>query len=285
MNLLILDDNIIDQVIEKCKSKKLRKTLLKETNLTLTKLLEIAQINEAVAHQSKQYETHASQKLSDTDTEDNPEEVNKIFKNKLMKSRINANPQQKSMDSSCYRCGSKQHLAHQCEATKGKTCNSCGKICHFSNVCKSNYQKNRYQKESTFNKQTHTNPRKVQYIYEESSDDEFVLALQKTPLRNNLFPVEINNTCTPVLIDSGSTVNIISQNYYDKLVNTPILPYKKNVYAFNTSNPLEITGCINVTVTANAHSTSAIFLVIPDAGTNILGKTTAIDLDLLRMSI
>ena len=37
----------------------------------------------------------------------------------------------------CYRCGSKNHLANKCENTKGKTCHTCGKMGHFSNVCRS----------------------------------------------------------------------------------------------------------------------------------------------------
>ena len=65
------DDAIIDQVVEKCYSSKLRKTLLKTTDLTLEKLLETAQISETVSRQSQNYASkHAQQShnvLSDDD--------------------------------------------------------------------------------------------------------------------------------------------------------------------------------------------------------------------------
>ena len=50
------DEEIIAQVIEKCTSKKLRKSLLKDENLDITRLLAAAQLHESVSHQSKDYE-------------------------------------------------------------------------------------------------------------------------------------------------------------------------------------------------------------------------------------
>ena len=52
------NDAIIDQVIEKCFSKKLRKALLKQSDadLTLDKVLELARVSETVARQSQNYE-------------------------------------------------------------------------------------------------------------------------------------------------------------------------------------------------------------------------------------
>ena len=50
-------DEIVDQVIDRCNSKKLRKRLLKERDLTLDKLLEIALVIEAADHQSVKYES------------------------------------------------------------------------------------------------------------------------------------------------------------------------------------------------------------------------------------
>ena len=50
-----VQDEIVDQVIEKCRSHKLRKRLLRETELDLTKTIEIAQIAEAMEVQSREY--------------------------------------------------------------------------------------------------------------------------------------------------------------------------------------------------------------------------------------
>ena len=49
-----IEDEIIDQVIEKCKSSKLRKSLMKQEATTLAKILELALVMETISHHSKQ---------------------------------------------------------------------------------------------------------------------------------------------------------------------------------------------------------------------------------------
>lgn len=73
-------DEIVDQVIEKCCSKKLRKRLLREPNIDLDKMLEIAQISETTDRQVKQY---TNNKLLDPAAHESAgasddEEINKI---------------------------------------------------------------------------------------------------------------------------------------------------------------------------------------------------------------
>ena len=48
-------DTIVDQIIEKCTSSKLRKRLLREKDLTLDKTLEIAQIMESTDRLMEKY--------------------------------------------------------------------------------------------------------------------------------------------------------------------------------------------------------------------------------------
>ena len=292
-----VEDEIIDQVIEKCNPNKLRKNLLRQTDLTLTKLLETAQLNETVSHQSKQYTpNHQTKYDSDPD-----EEVNRIApRNRKYKSRINANPNQSSNFNNtqrssstakesllCFRCGSSDHLAHQCEITKGKSCHTCGKMGHFSNVCQSKNRNHEPASTTKFDQTKKSHQKLVNYIFADSSDDDFVLAIHhnKVPQisQSHLYPVKINGTSVPVLIDSGSTVNILSKDVYDKLSPLHIHQHHKNVYAFNTEEPLAVTGSVKVTVKTNSTSAEASFLLIPDANTNILGKDTAIILDLLRI--
>ena len=275
-------DEIVDQVIEKCNSNKLRKRLLKEKDLNLDTLLEIAYIIESTDHQSKQYKKSMSQELL-SDDDDNA--INKISHHrhkklpiKYKKSPIGlpfqispGNRAQPLQSQTCYRCGSKTHLANKCEVTKGKSCNACGKPGHFSNVCKS-----RPLSRST-----------IQYLVaESSSDDEFVFAISShnQMKHSNMFPITINGQSIHVLIDSGSTVNVISESLLKSMSPRPsIKPYHKKVYGFNTDQPLDIIGSFYAEVKVDSMTTTAEFLVLPTASTTILCSNTAIMLNLLRI--
>ena len=275
------NDEIVDQVIEKCKSNKLRKRLLKEKDLDLDSLLEIAHIIESTDHQSKQYSK--PQVLLSDDNDD--EEINKIshHKHKKMAGKYKKSPiglpsssppsniAQSSL--SCFRCGSKTHLANKCEVTKGKSCNTCGKPGHFSNVCMS--------------KQTHAKST-VKYLRtESSSEDEFLFAISSSSgqIKNdNMYPITVNGQYLNALIDSGSTVNVISQSLLTLMSPQPsIKSHYKKVYGFNNKQPLNIIGSFHAEIIADKMTTHAEFLILPNAPTTILSYSTAFALNLLRI--
>ena len=58
------DSAVVDQVITKCKSNRLRRRLLREPNLTLPKLLEVAYATEAAEEQASQIEHEQVDQLS-----------------------------------------------------------------------------------------------------------------------------------------------------------------------------------------------------------------------------
>ena len=89
--------------------------------------------------------------------------------------------------------------------TRGKTCNKCGKQAHFSKMCQAKNQKVRY----------------IAAVHDDSStDDDFVFVIGQHLTK---FPVVINNVPGNVIIDSGSSVNIITQDLYDKMEPKPTL--------------------------------------------------------------
>ena len=131
------DEEIVDQIIEKCYSNKLRKGLLSEPDLSLNKLIQIAQAMEAANRQVKQYQDSAVLRAKSHGS-DSEQEVGELLNSlsfnthgkKIIKSGIT------SKQRICYCCGSKNHYANMCEVTKGKCCNTCGCPGHFSNVCR-----------------------------------------------------------------------------------------------------------------------------------------------------
>ncbi|XP_057310511.1 uncharacterized protein K02A2.6-like [Hydractinia symbiolongicarpus] len=275
-----IDDEIVDQVIEKCTSRKLRKRLLKESELTLVKLCDIATIMEAADHQVAQY-TKSTLSRNQEDEDSEQDDVNfisrKIKRTGLRKSgiaktppTIHTGPSQNNQPY-CYRCGKKDHRADKCIVTKGKSCHKCGIQGHFSNVCQSTKATVRYVTADT-----------------SSSDDDFVLAIDNDPNcpnhKNSMYPVDVDGQRVNVLIDSGSTINVISKSTLSALkLKSPILPYHKKVFAFGASSPLKVNGCIWVVVGAGEKVVSTRFVVVPQSSVTILGVETACKLDLLRV--
>ena len=100
-----VNEELVDQVIEKCHSNKLRKRLLREPGLNINKVIDIAQASEVASRQVLQYQdihttkTPASQQSSDEELPIH----NITLKGKYpKKSGIS---QSHSNTKVCYRCG------------------------------------------------------------------------------------------------------------------------------------------------------------------------------------
>lgn len=117
-----LEENLKDQIIENCESTALRREMLKQGDVCLDKILNIAKIFETVSRQEKTFSNVGEKKhLS--------EEVNKIGSSTYRGKRKYADFKQME----CHRCGYTGHLAREnsCPA-KGKSCSKCGGRDHFA---------------------------------------------------------------------------------------------------------------------------------------------------------
>ena len=288
----------------------MRKRLLREKDLTLDKTLEIAQIMEStdrlmekynnsdslLNHQDSDNENvhHITSKMKklksthhhkvDPPRSDDSEEdgVNRIHtrRNPYKKSAISSKGSKpyETQDSStsgtfCYRCGHPSHLANKFKVAIGKTCGKCGKEGHLSRVCGQLAKSGRAKSASPY----------VSYIVADlvSSDDDFVLALG--PSTPDTFQINVNQS-TNVLIDSGSTVNVISKHVLDTLEpHATLQPYNRKVYSFHSKSPLPIEGVVDLPVHFQKHQLISEFVVVPSTVITILGRTDAATLNLLRV--
>lgn len=120
-----VEDNIKDQITEKCLSTKLRRDLLKLGDTSLDKILKASKIFEAIEEQSKTFDNRDADKIGLNDN------VNRIDSKPIFK--LNT---YKRIE--CTRCGFTGHRStdDKCPA-RGKTCNKCNGRDHFSRKCRS----------------------------------------------------------------------------------------------------------------------------------------------------
>ena len=98
------------------------------------------------------------------------------------------------------------------------------------------------------------------------------------------FTISINKNKVNMLTDSVSTLNIIDKSTYNQLHEAELLtPTYIKVYPYQTSNPLELEGKFNCSVTANGSTIPTTFDVIKSTGKCILGMNTSELLNLLRV--
>ena len=123
------DNQIRDQVVQRCKSHALRRKLLeKGENLTLALLLTTAATYEAVQPQLASMEggQHTVNLIRDSRRE--------------AQQRKGKEPGKKSKEA-CYRCGNVGRYGRDPNCpTKGKTCKKCGSANHFAVQCKRNHR-------------------------------------------------------------------------------------------------------------------------------------------------
>ena len=139
----------------------------------------------------------------------------------------------------CYCCGNTGHRAKdvRCPAN-GKTCRSCGKVSHFSTVCRCR----RNRPNSSSNQQAHANQVGEQVVY---TDDECVFRVCQLPSLLTTI-VALEGLSVRMIIDSGASVNIVDLDTYYEV---SVLKEVKIKYSFIYIwfyEPLNIRGTISV---------------------------------------
>ena len=205
------DNQIRDQVVQRCTSHDLRRKLLeKGDTLTLEVLLKTAASFEAV---QAQLESMKSRGVTVNQVRDSSE--NKHYhKGK----KTSGEPGNKT----CYRCGNTGHFGRDPECpAKGRTCRSCGGADHFSSQCRSKESKHRGDKKPK-------EKRKVRYMQGENDDEEDEYAFTvKSVSQPEKVQVIVGGCVVKMVIDSGASTNIVDKGLWSDLKQQKIVCVSK----------------------------------------------------------
>ena len=133
-----VDEMIRDQVVDKCASNSLRRRLLRETHITLDRLLQIARSIEASdLHATKMEEASDTSRQVNkicSGSQRSNEKIRGSSRSRRPKNARNSRaPSYDKRPVVCFCCGRSGHRAKDssCPAV-GKTCSNCGKQGHFA---------------------------------------------------------------------------------------------------------------------------------------------------------
>ncbi|KAG7302949.1 hypothetical protein JYU34_012943 [Plutella xylostella] len=262
------DEQMIDQITEKCDSVELRKKILTlGDDVTLDKIISEANALETVQRQLNNFDTIKPNR-------DLP--VNQVGMTKRKEHPAPA---------SCCRCrGNHPSDSKYCPA-RDKKCLKYGFIGHFRTCCRTRANKRKSDeitaKEDGVRgaKRQKTKPvEEVDYIFHIDGDDTITCTLGD---------VQID-----MLIDSGSKCNIISDVAWENLkssgirVENQIKNPDKKLMAYGSDKPLNVLGSFDsIIVVGNGKPLKATFFVVQNGTRNLLGKDTATKLGVLRIGL
>lgn len=287
-----LCEHVRDQFVDKCASSGLRRRLLRERDLTLESLLDIARASEAAASQADKME---GKSVSQQDT------VSKIA-HRPGQSRGERRPrdfprgpppQRASPESSttelCSNCGISGHKAGDlsCPA-RGQVCRKCQKKGHYARKCRGSRSGPGFR------------PRDVRVRAVEeghsvndaghlSEDDEYSFRIHTANAILTRMDIDINGHCVPMIVDSGTTVNIIDHGIWnwmrDRDHSLRLTPSDAQLFAYGCKNPLPVRGEFVATMRSQdtGRSSRSKVVVVDGDGGCLLSRETGETLGLLEM--
>ena len=238
-----LKDNLIrDRIVCGVRDNGVRRKLLQESELTLSKCVDICRANEATTAQLK--DMAASQT-----PEQEANAVNRKEGSKKPKSpKENGKGSKDQLSAECKYCGTKHERKRDKCPAYGKTCSSCGKPNHFAAKCFKN------SRESTKKRSQKPKRKKVSqlddisesyYSSEEEilsvSVDHTVNAVHMSKFKNKIFAhMEIANELVKMQVDSGASCNVLPRKFLPRDTEIKKTDLKLTTYSKTTLKVLGV---------------------------------------------
>ena len=120
----------------------------------------------------------------------------------------------------------------------------------------------------------------------ERDEDEYAFIVNSATSPEKM-DVTIGGAVVEMLIDSGTSTNVIDKNLWSKLKQDKIKCVSrksdKKLYSYGSKQPLNVLGTFSALVRIEGKETEAEFVVINGEGVALLGRETAIQLGVLKL--
>ncbi|XP_063436697.1 uncharacterized protein LOC134718136 [Mytilus trossulus] len=263
------------QIIQGCHSTRLRRKALRE-DTTLEGLISLARALEL------------SEKQASEIVQSDKQSANAVRKGvgkrrngpRFLQTQTDQNVKKKT---TCRNCGGDFPHANKCPAF-GKSCNSCKKLNHFASVCRSK----RMDGTSTFKRKVNTvDNYEHDDAHDSSSDDGYIFGLRENTVNKvqkgqPKINVKINNSNVDILIDTGSSINVIDESTFENIKCKPKLSHADSkVFAYGSDKNLKLMGKFHATIETDHKITTAPVYVTKGRYGNLLSYDTSVDLSIV----
>lgn len=246
----LMDSLIKDRIVCGVKSDTVRSRLLRETDLSLQKAIDICRAAETSSQQMKAIQGATNEGNVD------------VVRNKSLKSKPHKGSEKKSqqkMKQNCGKCGYK-HEPAKCPAF-GKLCNNCKKKNHFAKQCKS---------------------KKMHELQEDDSDSDVFLDSVETNQQVSDWKVNVKickkNVC--VKLDTGAQCNVLPLHIYKQISSKPLKGSKSKLVSYS-GHRLNTVGKITLLVSTKDKYVPVEFEIVKSKASPIFGLKTCLDLNLI----
>ena len=235
------------------------------------------ELSETQARQVEKTESDVNQiKSNETNRQSRPRQrIEKSSRSRYTRSQSrnrHYSNKRPSTPGKCGNCGGYTPHRNQCPA-QGKTCNACGKICHFAHVCRSK-------------------PRTVATVEtSQESDEEYECVYTVNYAESKKPPmcrVQIDGNVVEMMIDSGASVNLLDETTFQRINNSgnkTLRPAHNKIYSYGSPTPLPLPGTFTASIKSSSINAITQLHVVKGNTGNLLSYNTAQKLGLIRISI
>ncbi|XP_061170050.1 uncharacterized protein K02A2.6-like [Saccostrea echinata] len=270
-----VNKEILSQIIQHCRSNRLRRRALREPDMTLQNLMDLGRAMEVAETQAQTMEEQSERAVNFVNK---PRVKFKNRQSEKPKGQSKCTAVSAAVANTCRNCGGPYPHTAECPA-KGKQCRYCKKLNHFEKVCRS--------KKSNGAKGSYPKKHKTRVVREldvenmSSTDEEYLYTINcsKGPKQC----LKVNGTYCDFLLDTGASVNILDEATYLKLGQPRLETNGSKLMPYGGNAPLDVIGSCLLDVQWKNIMQQHKFYVVRGSNGALLGYSTCRSLELVHI--